>query len=270
MKQLLLPRPDAAKRFFPLPNDFLLGELTACEFAVMAYLFSRAARKLAAPNLWTVMVNLGISRNTLKNYVLRLRKRDWIIVQHQRFSLSLSVRDTLHLTDKLKLRIGHFFPMPYCVFGFGLSVGELAVYSYLLYREDRETFECWPSYRTIGSALRMSKNTVRKYVRLLEEKEFIVTEPTQVQRGDGTKWNGNLKYHIRPIQTVVKRYNERYMREAQVEQERLRMKRLERYAARHPGFHLTVYGADEREAGERLGVVNDSQAGSQPPAMPTV
>ena len=118
---------------------------------------------------------------------------------------------------------------------------------YLLYREDRETFECWPSYRTIGPALRMSKNTVRKYVRLLEEKEFIVTEPTQVQRGDGTKWNGNLKYHVRPIQTVVKRYNERYMREAQIEQERLRLKRLERYAARHPGFKVTVYSTDERE-----------------------
>ena len=267
---LLFPRSDPAKRFFLLPNDLFLGELTAYEFAIMSYLFSRAARKLTAPNLLTVRVNLGVSRNTLKKYVLRLRKRDWIIVQHHRFSLSLSVRDTVHLTNTLALRVGHFFPMPSCVFGFGLSVGEIAVYGYLLYREDRETFECWPSYRTIGAALRMSKNTVRKYVHLLEEKEFIVTEPTQVWRKDGTKWNGNLKYHIRPIQTVVKRYNERYMREAQVEQERLRMKRLERYAARHPGFHLTVYGADEREAGERLGVVNDSQAGSQPPAMPTV
>ena len=244
---LLFPRSNPAKRFFLLPNDLFLGELTPCEFAIMSYLFSRAARKLAAPNLLTVGMNLGISRNTLKKYVLRLRKRGWINVQHHRFSLSLSVRDTVSLTDKLKLRAGHFFPMPYCVFGFGLSVGELAVYSYLLYREDRETFECWPSYRTIGSALRMSKNTVRKYVRLLEEKEFIVTEPTQVQRGDGTKWNGNLKYHIRPIQTVVKRYNERYMREAQIEQERLRLKRLERYAVRHPGFKVTVYSTDERE-----------------------
>ena len=45
----------------------------------------------------------------------------------------------------------------------------------------------------------MSRNTVMKYVHRLEEKEFIVTEPTQVKRGDGSKRNGNLKYRMRPI-----------------------------------------------------------------------
>ena len=38
------------------------------------------------------------------------------------------------------------------------------------YREDRKSFECWPSSKTIGAALCMSKNTVLKYVHRLEEK----------------------------------------------------------------------------------------------------
>lgn len=59
--------------------------------------------------------------------------------------------------------IKNFFPLPNEIFSLGLSPGELAVYSYLLFREDRKTFQCWPSYRRIGKAVRMSVNTVRKY-----------------------------------------------------------------------------------------------------------
>ena len=122
---------------------------------------------------------------------------------------SVSLRDTIMLTEQLKLRVGHFFPMPFSVFGLYLSVGELAVYGYLLYREDRESYECWPSSKTIGEALNMSKNTVLKNVHRLEEKDFIMTEPTQVRRADGFKRNGNLNYHIRPIQSVIKAWNAR-------------------------------------------------------------
>lgn len=235
MKPLLWQKPDPANYYFPLPNDIFRRELTACEFSIMAYLFSRAARKLDPPNLLTVQKNLCVSRNTMKKYVRRLQDRDWIIVQHHRFSfpMFLSVRDTLHLTGTLKLRVGHFFPLPNCIFGFGLSVGEFAVYGYLLYREDRETYECWPSFCTIGAALRMSKNTVRKYVHRLEDKGYIVTEPTSVTRKDGTKWNGNLKFHIRPIREIVEQRNAEEL--ARAEQER-RLYQARKLAAHTPGF----------------------------------
>lgn len=140
------------------------------------------------------------------------------------------------LTEQLKLRVGHFFPMPFSVFGLDLSVGELAVYGYLLYREDRECFECWPSYRTIGAALCMSRNTVMKYVHRLEEKEFIVTEPTQVKRSDGSKRNGNLKYRVRPIQSVIKAWNAKQARKAKQESLLLRAKQI---AAHRPGFTVS-------------------------------
>ena len=241
------PKEVVLHRYFPLPNEIFHGGITACEFAIMAYLYSRAARKIGPPTLMTVLKNLSVSRNTLKKYVRRLQKRDWIIVQHRRFSKTglLSLRDTIHLTDAPRPRVGHFFPMPFSVFGLDLSLGEFAVYGYLLYREDRESYECWPSYRTIGAALCMSRNTVMKYVHRLEEKEFIVTEPTQVKRSDGFKWNGNLKYRVRPIQSVIKRYNDAQMKKARLEQERFR---LESLAKKFPGLKVTIHGPEATDS----------------------
>ena len=48
---------------------------------------------------------------------------------------------------------GKFFPLPQRIFSLGLSSGEILVYAYLLYREDRKTFKCHPSYETIGKAV---------------------------------------------------------------------------------------------------------------------
>ncbi|MBR6862985.1 MAG: helix-turn-helix domain-containing protein [Acidaminococcaceae bacterium] len=235
MNRSFWQRPDPRPYYFTMPNEIFRQEISACEFAILAYLFFRRARMLDPPNLMTVCKNLCVSRNTLKKYVRRLQDRDWIVAQHRRFSfpLVLSMRDTIHLTSTLKPRDGRFFPLPKNIFGFGLSVGELAVYGYLLYREDRKTFECWPSYRTIGAALRISKNTVRKYVHRLEDKGYIVTEPTSVTRKDGTKWNGNLKFHIRPIREIVEQRNAEERERAELER---RLYQARKLAAQTPGF----------------------------------
>lgn len=226
---------DPRLYYFTVPNEIFHSEINASEFAILAYLFSRQMKKLPPTNLMTVKMNLGLSRNTIKKYARILESRGLISLQHDKRFLraSVSMRDTITLTDALKVRVGHFFPLPNSVFSFGLSVGEIAVYGYLLYREDRESYECWPSYRTIGAALCMSRNTVMKYVHRLEEKEFIVTEPTQVRRMDGSKWNGNLKYRVRPIQSVVKRWNARQAEKAKREQKLLRAMKI---AEHTPGF----------------------------------
>jgi len=52
----------------------------------------------------------------------------------------------------------NYFPLPNVIFSLGLSPGEIAVYSYLLYCEDRKTYQCHPSYKTIGRAVGMSTN----------------------------------------------------------------------------------------------------------------
>ena len=105
----------------------------------------------------------------------------------------------------------NYFTMPNEVFQLGLSAGELAVYSYLRRCEDRRTHQCWPSYRTIGSAVGMSENTVRKYVLALEERGLIVTEPTTVTTKDGRTRNGNLRFTICPIQAALQQDYDRQM-----------------------------------------------------------
>lgn len=69
-----------------------------------------------------------------------------------------------------------YYPVPKVICQLGLSPGEIAVYSFLLFCEDRKTYQCYPSYRTIGDAVGMSRNTVCKYVRSLEEKGLIRTD----------------------------------------------------------------------------------------------
>ena len=60
--------------------------------------------------------------------------------------------------------VKNYFQLPNEIFLLGLSPGALAVYSYLLCCENRYTYQCWPSYKIIGRAVRMSANTVHKYV----------------------------------------------------------------------------------------------------------
>lgn len=98
--------------------------------------------------------------------------------------------------------IKDYFPLPNEIFCLGLSYGEIAVYSYLLYCENRKSYQCYPSYRSIGKALKMSRNTVSKYVQLLVDKELISTEPTSIFTKDNKKLNGNLLYTILPIEQV--------------------------------------------------------------------
>ncbi|MBR7132425.1 MAG: helix-turn-helix domain-containing protein [Clostridia bacterium] len=89
--------------------------------------------------------------------------------------------------------------MPNEIFYLGLNSGEIAVYTYLMSCEDRKTYQCYPSYNTIGNALKMSKKTVMKYVKSLEDKCLITTEHTTVTLKSGQKQNGNLRYTIRPL-----------------------------------------------------------------------
>lgn len=104
-------------------------------------------------------------------------------------------------------RKGKFFPLPNEIFQMDLCAGEIALYSYLMRMEDRKTYSCYPSFKTIGNALKMSRNTVMKYVHSLEEKGLITTEHTSVITQAGIKRNGNLKYQILPIKYAVDEFH---------------------------------------------------------------
>lgn len=115
----------------------------------------------------------------------------------------------LYYDSKKRDNPGDYFPLPKSIFNLDLSTGEIVVYAYLMYCEDRKTFQCHPSYSTIGSATGMSKNTVKKYVESLERKGFIITEPTKVKTKDGRTHNGSLLYTIQPIKPIEEAYFER-------------------------------------------------------------
>ena len=114
----------------------------------------------------------------------------------------------------------NYYPLPKVLCQLGLSPGEIAVYSFLMYCENRTTYQCHPSYRTIGKAVQLSENTVRKYVAGLEEKGLIRTEPSTVTTKDGRVRNGSLIYTIRPIQEAMELNYQRQFLQAERDMER--------------------------------------------------
>ena len=123
-----------------------------------------------------------------------------------------------------------YFKIPNEIFCLDLDSKEIAIYSYLLRCEDRETYQCHPSYRTIGKAVKLCENTVRKYVLSMEEKGLIHTEPTMITTRDGRTRNGSLLYTIRPIQEALEIFYQRQLMRADEEAEKARMeKRLAQF-----------------------------------------
>ena len=122
--------------------------------------------------------------------------------------------------------VGHFFPLPNAIFHLGLSAEEIATYAFLLYCEDRKTYQCFPSYSTIGDAIGKTKNSVKKYVDGLRDKGLISTQMTKKIAKDGAVLNGNLLYTILPIQNGIDVYNETQLYLAQLEWEQQKILRL--------------------------------------------
>ena len=128
----------------------------------------------------------------------------------------------------------YYFPLPNEIFHLELSDGAILVYTFLMYCEDRKTYACHPSYATIGKYIHRTDNSIAKYVRELEEKCLIYTEPTEVTLRDGRRHNGTLKYTIRPIADAVAYHDAVQMKRLQEEAAKAEaQRRLEEYDRRH-------------------------------------
>ena len=108
-------------------------------------------------------------------------------------------------------RAKNCFLVPNELLDFDLPAGAVAVYLYLLRHANRKTNRCHPSEATIAKKLHLSRNTVAKQVRLLEERGLIVTEHTSIIMRDGRKQNGSLLYTILPIQFSIDQFYQRQM-----------------------------------------------------------
>ena len=62
-------------------------------------------------------------------------------------------------TEMQKLKQQNYFPIPNAVFDLDLTDGEILVYAFLLRCEDRRTYQCHPSYTTIGRAITIYHHT---------------------------------------------------------------------------------------------------------------
>ena len=100
------------------------------------------------------------------------------------------------------------FPVPNILLDMDLPASVVAVYLYLLRSANRKTDQCHPSEATIAKRLHLSRNTVAKYVRLLEERGLIITEHTKIITKNGIKKNGNLLYTMIPLQKVMEQHYE--------------------------------------------------------------
>ena len=86
----------------------------------------------------------------------------------------------------------------------------------------------------MGEALGLTRKTVMKYVRSLEEKCLITTEHTTVTLKSGKKQNGNLLYTIRPIQAAVDYFHAKQLEKAERETAKLNaIRKFEEYDRKH-------------------------------------
>ena len=126
----------------------------------------------------------------------------------------------------------NYFSLPNEIFSLDLCAAEIAVYAYLMYREDRKTYTCRPSCGKIGKALHMSKNTVAKHVCSLERKRLIETRYTTHMINDKCR-NGSLEYKLLPIRRASAQHMDRQLQRALLEQQRQKnRRRLEAYDSR--------------------------------------
>lgn len=119
----------------------------------------------------------------------------------------------------------NYFTMPNEIFSLGMDASEIAVYAYLRCLESRSTYQCWPSYATIGNAVGRAKNMVMRYVDALAEKGLISTEPTSVLTKSKIKKNSNLRYTIKPIHEAVEIFQARQLSAVERATKRLQIQR---------------------------------------------
>lgn len=207
---LCIPYQRDARSFrFPLPNRIWTHHLRYPTFSVLAYLHYRHHRDLpskATPEELTDTLNL---KSSMISPILEE------LVQQGHIT-----PDMVPVSTNEK-----FFSLPDEVFHLDLGCAAIAIYAFLLYRENRKTYQCTLSYKTIGQAIGASNNTVRKYVLELEAAGLIATNRTVVLDANGKERNGSLRYTILPVQNAVELYHQRQLAALDAAAERQRVKK---------------------------------------------
>lgn len=210
---------DARSFRFPLPNRIWKYQLKYPSLSVLAYLHYRGHRGLpskATPEELSDTLDL---KSSMISPILEELMQQGLITP-----------DLTPVNTN-----GKFFSLPDEVFHLDLGCAAIAIYAFLLYRENRKTYQCTLSYKTIGQAIGASNNTVRKYVLELEATGLIATNRTVVLDANGKERNGSLRYTILPVQQAVELYHQRQLAALDAAAEQQRVKKRLAASARKGG-----------------------------------
>ena len=95
--------------------------------------------------------------------------------------------------------VKNYFPAPNSIFDYGMKPGEIALYLYLLYRMDLDSFQCAPSRAEIAKALCCSESSVRNYTRALVGRRLLAAERRTTRTKNGRQRNDTLIYTLQPL-----------------------------------------------------------------------
>lgn len=119
----------------------------------------------------------------------------------------------------------NYFTMPNEIFSLGLDASEIAVYAYLRCLENRRTYQCWPSYTTIGNAVGRAKNTVMRYVNALAGERSHLHRANLCPDAFRHQEDGNLRYTILPIREAIEIFHARQLSAVERAAERQQVQR---------------------------------------------
>ena len=228
------------EHYFLLPKILFSHELNYMDIAVFVFLRHGESRRYKPgwPTLKGITRGARLCENSVRNALRRLGN-ERLIENGQTVFNGMDAQQCS----------GRYFFLPRQIVFLDLTSKELAIYAYLMYLEDRFTNQCWPSYKTIGKHVGVkSSNTVRKFVRMLEWKALIFTEPTFLLQADGTIRNANLRYTIRPITDALDFRHQRQLRLLeQNTQAQFAQQQVLAYTAQHPETRLTASFAGVEE-----------------------